>query len=286
MRYAFVRDHACQYPVTVLCHVLQVSRSGYYAWRDRPPSARAQEDARLGTLLRVYHAASHGTYGAPRLQRDLHDAGETCGRHRVARLLRTLGLRGQPPHRWVATTASAHDAPLAPNRLDRQFRPARPNQVWASDLTYLWTGEGWLYLAVVLDLYSRRVVGWALDTTLAATLPLRALQQALDGRPPAPGLLHHSDRGVQYACAAYQQRLAAHGILPSMSRKGNCWDNAPVESFFHTLKGECLQGRTFPTRAAARAAILHYIVVWYNRHRRHSTLGYQSPDQYEQQYAA
>lgn len=288
MRYSFIQGQAHVFPVRVLCAVLQVSPSGYYAWRARKPSARAGEDARLREQILTLHRASAGTYGSPRLYQTLRQAPhrETCGRHHVARLMREAGVVGRPPRRFRVTTVADPRLPVAANHLDRQFRPPALNQVWASDLTYLPTGEGWLYLAVVMDLASRRIVGWAMDTTLAATLPLRALQMALQARQPAPGLLHHSDRGSQYASAVYQQLLAEHGAIPSMSRQGNCWDNAPVESFFHTLKGECLQGRTFRTRAEARQAIFPYMEVWYNRQRLHSTLGYRSPEQYERLLAA
>lgn len=289
MRYRFIQDHAHQYPVRLLCHVLQVSPSGYYAWRKRPPSARAKANARLLERIRTVHRASAGTYGSPRMVHTLRQAPfhETCGRHRVARLMHDAGLTGVRPRRSRPTTTdSRHGLPVAANLLNRQFRPAGLDQAWVGDLTYIPTQEGWLYLAAVMDLASRRIVGWAMDTTLATTLPLRALQMALDARQPAPGLLHHSDRGSQYASAAYQQCLADHGVIPSMSRKGNCWDNAPMESFFHTLKGEGLQGRTFHTRAEARQAIFRFIEVWYNRQRLHSTLGYQSPEQYEQRFAA
>ncbi|OPZ86569.1 MAG: Integrase core domain protein [bacterium ADurb.Bin429] len=280
MRYQCIRDQASQYPVTVLCHVLQVSPSGYYAWRRRPESARAAANAHLLAEITKAHAASGATYGSPRVTEHLRQRGATCGRHRRA------GLAGRPPRAYRVTTDSRHDLPLAENVLDRQFRPTALNQAWVSDLTYLPTQEGWLYLATVMDLGSRRIVGWALDTTLATTLPLAALHMALTARRPAPGLLHHSDRGSQYASAAYQQVLAQHGVIPSMSRKGNCWDNAPMESFFHTLKGEVLQGRTFRTRAEARQAIFQFIECWYNRQRLHSTLGYRSPDQYERAFAA
>jgi putative transposase len=288
MRYRFIQAHAPQYPVTVLCHVLQVSPSGYYAWRQRPPSARATHDAALLARIRTIHHASAGTYGRLRVLHTLRQAPHraTCGRHHVARLMRAAGLAGRRPRAYRVTTDARHGLPVAANVLDRQFAPAGLDQVWVSDLTYLPTQEGWLYLAAVMDLGSRRIVGWAMDTTLATTLPLRALQMAFDTRQPAPGLLHHSDRGCQYASAAYQQALAHHGAIPSMSRKGNCWDNAPMESFFHTLKSEAVQGRTFSTRAEARQAIFTFIEIWYNRHRLHSTLGYRSPDQYEQEIAA
>lgn len=287
MRYQFIRDQAAHYPVTVLCHTLHVPRSGYYAWRRCPESARVQEDRRLRAVIETRYRVHQGNYGSPRLLVDLRTTqGETCGKHRVARLMRQAGLVAKHRRKVRATTNSAHALPVADNVLARQFTPPTLNQAWVSDLTYVPTGEGWLYLAAVMDLASRRIVGWAMDTTLATALPLRALQMALQDRQPAAGLVHHSDRGSQYASAEYQALLAQHGLVPSMSRKGNCWDNAPMESFFHTLKVEGFPDQVFRTRAAARQAIFTFIEVWYNRHRLHSTLGYRSPDQYERLLAA
>lgn len=286
MRYRVIRDQATQYPVTLLCAVLQVSRSGYYAWRQCPESRRAQEDRRLLPLIRAAHAASKQTYGSPRIYQDLRELHETCGRHRVARVMRQYGIRAKHRRRFRATTSSQHTLPVAENLLNRQFTPTAPNQAWVSDITYVPTGDGWLYLATVMDLASRRIVGWAMATRIDRTLVCDALTMALQQRRPAPGLLHHSDRGSQYASADYQALLTQHGLIPSMSRKGNCWDNAPMESFFHSLKVEWLHDQTFLTRAAARQAIFTYIEVWYNRQRRHSTLGYQSPDAYERMLAA
>jgi putative transposase len=284
MRYRFIRDQAPAYPVTVLCHVLQVPRSGYYAWRRAPESARTQADRPLLVAITAVHTDSRQTYGSPRVQAQLQQQGTACGRHRVARLMRTAGLTAQRHRPYRVTTNARHALPVAANVLDRQFTPARPNQVWASDITYIPTREGWLYLAVVIDLHSRRVVGWALSPRIDRTLVCDALTAACRARRPAPGLLHHSDRGSPYASGDYQALLATHRMIPSMSRKGNCWDNAPLESFFHSLKGEWLNDQTFPTRAAARQAIFRYIAVWYNRHRLHSTLGYRSPEAFEQAY--
>jgi len=286
MRYRFIRDHACQYPVTLLCHVLQVSRSGYYAWRRRPASARVQANAQLLTHIQAAHTASRRTYGSPRIHATLRQQGIACGRHRVARLMRTHGVVAKHRRPFRATTNSQHDRPVAANVLQRQFTPSAPNQVWTSDITFVATGEGWLYLAAVLDLAGRRIVGWAMSDRIDRTLACDALTDALHRRHPAPGLLHHSDRGVQYASADYQALLAAHGLIPSMSRTGNCWDNAPMESFFHSLKVEWLHDQTFRTRAEARQAIFTYIEVWYNRQRLHSALGYRSPEQYERLIAA
>jgi len=286
MRYRFIRDQAPQYPVTVLCHVLQVTRSGYYAWRRAPESRRAQADRHLLAQIQAVHTASHATYGSPRIHAALRQQGATCGKHRVARVMRQHGIAAQHRRKFRATTDAAHDLPVAANVLDRHFTPAAPDQAWVSDLTYVPTGEGWLYLATVMDLYARRIVGWAMGARLDRGLVGAALTDALQRRHPAPGLLHHSDRGSQYASADYQAQLAAHGLLSSMSRPGNCWDNAPMESFFHSLKVEWLHDQTFHTRAEARQAIFTYIEVWYNRQRLHSTLGYRSPEQYERLIAA
>jgi transposase InsO family protein len=268
-----------------MCRVLVVSAAGFYAWLTRAPSARAIADERLMLNIRVAHAQSDGTYGAPRIQRDLRDDGLAVGTKRVARLMRHAGLVGEPRHRrGPRTTDSAHADPVAPNVLARQFAingVRRLDRVWVSDLTYVPTREGWLYLAVVLDLASRRVVGWAMGPSLEVGLALAALRMATAARRPRTGLLHHSDRGSQYACAEYTAALTGHGMLASMSRKGDCWDNAVAESFFATLDRELIVRRDWRTRADARQAIFQYIETWYNRRRRHSTLGYVSPAQYE-----
>ena len=269
-----------------MCRVLEVAPAGYYAWTNRSsPCLRAIADERILLNIHASYHASDGTYGAPRVLRDLRDDGIRVGKKRVARLMAREGLVGRPPQKFVRTTDSNHAYPIAPNRLGRQFevQGVGLNQVWVSDMTYVPTREGWLYLAVVLDLASRRVVGWAMGTTLAAELPLTALRMALATRRPPPGLLHHSDRGVQYACADYRALLAAHGIDVSMSRVGDCWDNAVAESFFATLEAELIQRRDWHSRAEARQAIFGYIETWYNRKRRHSTLNYISPAQYEYQ---
>lgn len=286
MRYRFIRDHATRYPVTVLCQTLHVTRSRYYAWRRCPESVRTQDDRHLLTQIQTIYAASHATYGSPRIQAALRQQGATCGRHRVVRLMQAQGLRAKHRRTFRTTTNAHHALPVAANVLDRQFLPAKPNQVWVSDITYVPTGEGWLYLAAVMDLAFRGIVGWAMSDRIDQTLACDALRDALHRRQPAPGLVHHSDRGVQYAGTAYQTVLRAHGLLPSMSRRGNCWDNAPMESFFHSLKVEWLHEQTFRTRAEARQAIFTFIEVWYNRQRLHSTLGYRSPAQYERTIAA
>ncbi len=269
-----------------MCRVLAVSRSGYYAWCERPLSARAHADQQLGLAIRAVHAASRRTYGSPRVQAELGAQGWRCGRHRVARLMRAAGLAGQPRRRFRGTTDSGHAFPVVANTLARQFAVARPNQVWAADLTYVPTDEGWLYLAVVLDLASRRVVGWAMQARLTEGLALDALHMALGQRRPGGGLVHHSDRGSQYASRAYQAALARQGIHPSMSRRGNVGDNAVVESFFATVKTELVHQRHYRSRREAQADLFDYLELWYNRRRRHSALGYLSPAAFERQQVA
>ena len=269
-----------------MCRVLDVAPAGYYAWSKRSsPCLRAIADERLLLNIRGSHRASDGTYGAPRVLRDLRDEGLRVGQKRVARLMRRDRLVGRPPRTFVRTTDSNHTHPITPNLLQRQFdvTGVAIDRVWVSDITYIPTHQGWLYLAVVLDLASRRVIGWAMRDSLEAELTLSALRMALAARKPAPGLLHHSDRGVQYACDAYRGLLAAHHIQASMSRTGDCWDNAVAESFFATLELELIARRTWRTHTEARQAIFAFIETWYNRKRRHSTLQYLSPVQYEHQ---
>ena len=280
MTFAFIAAEKAHFPVRVLCRALEVSPSGYYAARQRPPSSRAQADTTVLRRLHVAHAESRGTYGRPRLRRALREAGLRVGDRRVRRLMQVGGLVARGRRRYRVTTDSAHQAPVAPNHLARAFAVAQPNRVWAGDLTALWTTEGWLYLAVLLDLASRRVVGWAADAGMTTALPLAALRQALARRAIGRGVLHHSDRGVQYASERYQAVLRQYGLRASMSRTGNCWDNSVVESFFSTLKTE-LHPASWATRAEARAAIADYIDRFYNVRRLHSTLGYRSPADFE-----
>lgn len=285
MRFAFVRAHAGVWHGTTMCRVLEVSKAGYYAWRARPLCERVRDDRALTAKIREIQDEVKHRYGSPRVYRELRALGFTCGKHKVERLMHEEGLAAKPAPRFVpATTQSAHGAPVAPNVVDRRFsleaNPA-PDVTWAGDLTYLPTREGWLYLAVLLDLASRRVVGWALRTSLHQDLTLAALEMAL-GHRGARGGCHHSDRGVQYAAQAYRQRLAAAGFTASMSRVGNCWDNAVVESFFATLTKELVGDRVFETRAEASRAVFEFIEIWYNRQRRHSTLGYLTPVEYEE----
>lgn len=296
MKYACIAQHRGEYPVRLMCRALQVSPAGFYAAQDRTPSARTRQDQRLRLAIRTAHAASRRRYGAPTIHAVLRADGMRCGRKRVARLMRLDGLRGTPPRRFRLTTQSDPRLPSAPNALARRFRVAEQRErdrVWAADITYLWTEEGWLYLAVVLDVASRRVIGWCADARLDDSLAIRALSQALRLRRPAAGLVHHSDRGMQYASAAYRSLLQQHGATSSMSRKGNCWDNAVVESFFATLKKDLRAGRRgdqrsamgWATRDEARAALAAYIDTWYNYQRRHSALGYRSPYHYERELA-
>lgn len=284
MRYACIARHRGEFPVRLMCRVLAVSSAGFYAAQRRAPSARARRDHALRVRVRTVHTQSRRRYGAPRVHAELQAQGEPVAKKRVARLMREDGLVGRRPRRFVRTTIARQADPVAPNVLDRQFGVGpgtSSSPVWVSDITYVPTREGWLFLAIVLELASRRVVGWALRETLEEELALAALQMALADRRPCPGLVHHSDRGSQYTGGAYQAVLAAHGLVASMSKKGDCWDNAVAESFFATLEVELIQDAAWPTRAAARQALFEYIEVWYNRERRHSSLGYRSPVQYE-----
>jgi putative transposase len=281
MRFRFVHAEKARYPIRLLCRCLAVSRSGYYAWRTRSASARAQEDARLKIEIAASHSASLQTYGSPRILRDLREEGHRVSRKRVARLMRDLGLEGRRKRRFRATTDSRHRFPVAPNVLMRDFDIDAPNTAWVTDITYLATLEGWLYLAVILDLFSRRVVGYAMSERIDRELVLEALRKALWSRPEARDLVHHSDRGSQYASHDYRDALDKAGIMCSMSRRGNCWDNAVVESFFGTLKMELLYEFPLQTRSATRSAVADYIETFYNVRRRHSSLDYQSPVEFE-----
>lgn len=287
MKFAFIDDQRDRFPVELLCEVLGVSRSGYYAWRDRPPSAQARRREQLGEAIGRAHAASRATYGSPRVSRQLKADGVPCCENTVAKLMRAEGLRAKARRPFVPrTTESRHDRPVAANVLAREFYPGSRDAVWTADLTYVPTAEGWLYLAVVLDLFSRRVVGWATADHLRSELACEALRMALSHRRPTGQLLHHSDRGVQYASVAYQSLLAGHGIEPSMSRAGNCYDNAVTESFFSTAKRELIHHESYATREQARQSLFEYIEVFYNRRRLHSTLGYRSPADFEFRFAS
>ena len=286
MRFAFIAAKRAEHHVTILCRCLRVTRSGFYAWRRRGLSARAQRDLVLRTKLRAFHAASHDRYGRPRLWKDLKEDGEAVSEKRVRRLMREEGLQGKIPKRFKQTTNSQHDDPIAANRLDRDFTAAAPNQRWVGDTTEFMIGDGGakLYLAAILDLYSRFVVGWAISAVNDRRLTLKALEMAVQRRCPEPGLLHHSDRGCTYTCEDYQTYLAARGITCSMSRRADCYDKAVMESFFATVKKE--EAERFPSYCNAKMALFDYIEVFYNQRRRHSTLGQISPARFEHETAA
>jgi putative transposase len=281
MRFALIDAAKEDFPVQRLCKVLGVSQSGYFAWRSRPASCHQRKDLALLAHIRSAFARSHGTYGSPRMTRELRDDGLNVGRRRTARLMRENGLKARQTRRFKCTTDSHHAFPVAPNLLKQNFSAERPNQKWAADISYVWTREGWLYLAVILDLFARRVVGWAVSDRLHQELALEALHKAVAVRHPSAGLIHHTDRGSQYCSTAYQAELRRHNIRISMSGKGNCFDNAVVETFFKTLKSELVWRTVFQTRAEAKDAIGRYIDGFYNPVRRHSTLDFVSPVQFE-----
>ena len=282
MKYAFIRDHREACPVNLLCQVLEVGTSGFYAWLQRSESLRSRKNRQLLVEIKVVHQRSRQTYGSPRVYADLNMNGHACGKHRVARLMRTYRIVSQHKRKFKVTTNSKHTHPVAPNLLNRHFAVAAPNRWWVSDITYIPTQEGWLYLAVTLDLFHRKVLGWAMERWMTQQLVLDAFTMAMTNGRPGRGLSHHSDQGVQYACKAFQTRLTTAGIQCSMSRKGNCWDNAVAESFFHSLKVELIHGRNYRTRQEAQSEIFDYIEVFYNRQRRHSTLGYRTPAEVEE----
>ena len=285
MKYACIRAHRQQFPLSLMCRLLNISRSSFYAAERRAPSARAQRRESLRSVIAALYETSRGTYGSPRIYQALRDGDRPCGRHLIARLMREAGLRAKARRRFrPLTTDSKHGYGIAHNLLCRRFGVKETggiNKAWCGDITYIRTAEGWLYLAVLLDLGSRMVVGWAMRDSLESSLSIDALRMALARRQIKPGLLHHTDRGVQYASTDYRELLSRHKIVPSMSRRANCYDNAVSESFFATLKWELLERLKWQTRAAVRTAIFEYIEVWYNRLRRHSALSYLSPLQYE-----
>ena len=285
MKYAWIDAQRRQYPLPDMCEVLAVSISGYRAWRrGGKPERTRLTDPQAVALIRSIHAEVRAAYGSRRIHRELQGRGHRIGLRRVERLMRENGIRARHKRRYKATTDSKHTLPVAPNVLDRNFMPTAPNQVWTADLTYIWTTAGWLYLAIVLDLFNREVVGWSIKPRMTADIAVDALTMAWFRRRPAPGLIFHSDRGSQYASGTFQDKLDEFGMLCSMSRKGNCWDNAPTESFFNSLKNERVHGTNYATHDEARADLFDYIEVFYNRSRRHSTLGYVSPTQYLQHW--
>jgi len=282
MKYQFIESHRREYPVVLMCRELGVVRSGYYAWRKCLPGPREMANQALIPQIRQYFEQSNQTYGSKRIQADLEEAGIRCGHNRVARLMRENGLKTKTKRRFkVKTTDSDHNFPVAPNLLNQDFTATAADEIRLTDITYIPTTEGWLYLAGVMDLCSRKVVGWAMGDSLHRRLVIDALQMAVTARKPSPGLLHHSDRGCQYASAEYQTLLTQTKMIGSMSRTGNCYDNAPMESFWGSLKTERVFHRRYATRAEAKSDIFEYIEVFYNRYRRHSALGYKSPVNYE-----
>lgn len=270
------------FSIQMMCEVFSVSRAGYYAWKKRPESKRKKDDRRFLTHIKTSFQSSRDTYGYRRIHQDLRDQNEDCGKHRIARIMRENGIRPKTKRKFRVTTDSKHNKPIHENHLSRQFNAAMPNQRWVSDITYIPTVEGWLYLATVMDLYSRKIVGWAMSNRMTDTLVTDALKMALFRRKiRASDLLLHSDRGSQYAGDNYQKLLGTYGIICSMSRAGDCWDNAAMESFFHSLKTECVHHERYTTRDEAKKSVFDYIEVFYNRRRRHSFLGYKSPEQFE-----
>lgn len=282
MRYAFIEQHRDCWPVTLMAELLEVSVSGYYAWRNRPPSAGQQRRDRLQEQIATISDEVKQRYGSPRIHAELVGRGHPCCVNTVAKIMQQAGIRAKSSKKFKHTTNSRHSRPVAENRLNRQFDPSGPNEAWVADITYVPTKEGWLYLAIVEDLYSRMVVGWSMESRMESRLVVDALEMAVQRRLPGENLLAHSDRGSQYASEHYQDLLRQHGIQCSMSEVGQCWDNAPAESFFASLKKELTHHENYQTRQQAKASIFEYIEVFYNRQRRHSKLGYLSPQDYEQ----
>lgn len=281
MRFRFINEHRAQWPVALQCEVLLVSRSGYYAWRGRGPSATERRRVALTEQIRDIHRASRQTYGSPRVHAELLASGQPCNRKTVARCMKQAGIQAKSHRRFrVRTTDSNHSHPIAANVVNRDFRPAKRNETWTADITYIPTDEGWLYLAAVEDLFTREIVGWSMSERIDSRLVVDALSMAIARQCPGESLVAHSDRGVQYASEHYRRLLKEYGITCSMSRRGNCWDNAPMESFFATLKKELVHHEQYATRSEARQSLFEYIEVFYNRVRRHSALGYLTPTQF------
>jgi transposase InsO family protein len=281
VKYGFIRDQANDYPVNMLCRLLGVQRSAYYDWQAQPCKVIAQEELALRRRMKELFTVSRGSLGSRTMMKNLNQEGFEIGRDRTRRLMKRLKLTVRQKRKYKVTTDSKHNLPVAKNVLNREFCPSAPNHAWGTDITYLWTQQGWIYLAVVIDLYSRRVVGWSMDRRMKKALVIRALMMAVNLRKPPPGLIHHSDRGSQYASHDYQKLLKQHGMICSMSRKGNCWDNAPIERFFSSLKREWTGDRLYRTRQEAIADVREYVAVYYNSRRLHSTLGYTTPMDYE-----
>jgi putative transposase len=285
MRYAFIEGHRAMWRLPIMCRILEVSKSGYFVWRDGRESPRRSQDRALIVHIQAIHRRSRQTYGSPRIHHELQATGVAVGKKRVERLMKAAGVAVLPLRRFVTTTDSDHDQPIAPNLLEQDFTAMAPNQRWVTDITYIRTGEGWLFLAAIVDLYSRKVVGWAMQPTMHRSLVLQALAMAVADRQPKAGLIHHSDRGSQYASDDYRTALHANGMVASMSRRGCCYDNAVAESFWHTLKNELIYRHEFETRAEAQNAIFEYIEVFYNKTRRHTSIGNLSPMDFELQRA-
>lgn len=280
-----MKDHSGIFPVKKMAQILGISRSRYYIWLKASLTDHERHDKDLGELIERIHRDNRGVYGSPRIYREIKAEGVPCSRKRVARIMHEKGLRGRQKRRFTVTTDSRHDFPLASNLVKRQFTAESPNRVWVSDITYIWTMEGWLYLCIILDLYSRIVTGWAMDSQMTIELTIKALSMAVTHRNPSPGLVFHSDRGIQYAADGFRERIDEHQMIQSMSRKGDCWDNACAESFFATLKTEEVFHRIYKTRDEAMKCIFEYIAVFYNRRRRHSFLDFVSPEEYESRMA-
>jgi transposase InsO family protein len=281
VKYGFIRNHAEDYPVKLLCRMLNVQRSAYYDWQGQPGKVIVPEELALRRRMKELFAASRDSLGSRMMMKNLRQEGFEIGREKTRRLMKQLNLKVKRKRKYKVTTDSRHQLPVSANVLNRQFSPTAANQVWGTDITFLWTQQGWIYLAVVIDLYSRRVIGWSIDRRMKKALVIRALMMAINLRKPPPGLIHHSDRGSQYASHAYQALLRQHGMIGGMSRKGNCWDNSPVERFFSSLKREWTGDRLYRTREEAIADVREYVAVYYNSKRLHSTLGYTTPMEYE-----
>jgi len=285
MRYAFIEAHRAMWRLPNMCRVPEVSKSGYFAWRDGREAPRRSRDRALSVHIQAIHQQSRKTYGSPRIHHELKEQGMAVGKKRVERLMKSAGIAVLPLRRFVTTTDSDHDQPIAPNLLEQDFSASAPNQRWVTDITYIPTDEGWLYVAAIMDLFSRRIVGWAMETTMHRSLVLKALDMAVTDRRPSAGLIYHSDRGSQYASEDHRTALTTHGMIASMSRRGCCYDNAAAESFWHTLKNELIYRTSFQTRDQARTEIFDYIEVFYNRTRRHTSIGNLSPVDFELQRA-
>ena len=285
MKYVFIEEHCSEFSVERMCRIFGVSRSGFYGWKkQKGKGKREKEEQLLLELIKTSFKENRRAYGSPRITIDVREKGFSCGENRIARLMRKNNIVAKARKKYKVTTQSKHDHPVAPNLLQRDFSATVPNQIWLSDITFVCTEEGWLYLAVILDVFNRQIVGWGMGDRLTADLVLRAFHQAVGIRHPSPGLIFHSDRGVQYACSEFRKALQDHHMVQSMSGKGNCYDNAMMESFFHTLKTELIYSRKYWTRSEAKGEIFEYIGVFYNRIRRHSSLGYRSPLAFEQQF--